>query len=165
MNAKSWRDYQPEKAPPGPCDNSDKRDDSPETEAPPPPNVSNVANVTALPAEVRRGLTYLANAPAPRVRCPDIWPEVIADALRLASEGWAARALALGWSPLDLFGAIPQAGGDPEGDGLAVKLRGRQVLALCASFAIVGEGNCERAFLYRPNNPAAVPLWNLGRGR
>lgn len=165
MMPKSWRDYQPDKPTSGPCDNSDNRDKSPAQVGESSPNVSNVSNVTDLPADVRRGLTFLANAPAPRVRCPDIWPEVMADALRLASEGWAARALALGWSALDLFGAMPKAGDDPDGDGLAVKLRGRHILALCASFATVEGANCARAFLYRPGNPNAVMLWTLGGGR
>ena len=162
--AKSWRDYQSGEGSPGPCDKRDNSDESPATGAGLPPNVPNVSNVMGLPADIRRGLTFLANAPAPRVRCPDIWPGVIGDALRLAAEGWAGRALALGWSPLDLFGAVPHLGGNPDGDGLAVTLRGRHVLALCASFATVEGPDCSRAYLYRPDDPTAVPLWKLGRG-
>lgn len=161
---KSWRDYLPDKPPTGPCDNSDNRDNSPANEAGSAPNVTNVTNVTALPADVQRGLTFLANAPAPRVRNPEAWPQAIADALRLASEGWAARAISLGWSPLDLFGAVREYRGNPEADGLAIRLCGRRVLALCSSFATVEDDSGNRAYLYRPEPASVVPLWKLGRG-
>jgi len=112
-----------------------------------------------------RGLTWLENAPAPRVGCPEEWPEIVADALRLARDGWAEQALALGWTPLDLFGAVTDRRADPAGDGLAVKLSGRKLLAISEGFATVENGPHGRAYLHRSNNAGARPLWELGRGR
>ena len=128
------------------------------------PIVPNVTNVTGLPADVLSGLERLKVASAPRLMRPERWPIAVADALRLAVDGWAAQALGLGWSPLDLFGAVPASGGDPTADGLAVKLQGRKVLALCGSFATVADTG-GRSFLHRGNNGGARLLWELGRGR
>jgi hypothetical protein len=143
-------------------DNRDNRDNSPGFAA----NVPNVPNVPAsLPPSVVEGLAQLANAPAPRLIVPDAWPVAVADALRIASDGWADKAFALGWSELDLFGAVPDREGDPDADGLAVKLGGRTILALCANFATVTSGGTVRAYLHRGNNDGAVLMWALGRGR
>jgi hypothetical protein len=119
----------------------------------------------SLPPSIVDGLAHLANAPAPRLIVPDAWPIAVADALRLASDGWAQKALALGWSDLDLFGAVPDRDGDPYADGLAVKLGGRSILALCASFATVTSGGASRTYLHRGNNDGAVLMWALGRGQ
>jgi hypothetical protein len=64
---------------------------------------------------------------------------------------------------LDLFGAVTGKQGDPNGDGLAVKLSGRPLLALCASFATVRDGPSARSYLYRGKNAGAALLWELGR--
>jgi hypothetical protein len=90
-----------------------------------------------------------------------LWPQVVADAARLASEGWVTQALGLGWQPLDLFGAVPDKLGDPDANGLAVKLDGRRILAICANFATVSGGDGARSFIYRGNNNGAVLLWDL----
>jgi hypothetical protein len=116
-----------------------------------------------VPPDVLQGLTWLNNAPAPRLRNPEAWPQVVADALRLVSEGWAGQAMALGWTALDLFGAIAEIGGDPIGDGLAVRLGGRRMLAVCDDFATVETDNGGRSYIYRPDCPAARLLWKLGR--
>jgi hypothetical protein len=159
----SWRDY------------AKRKDDGPEPCAisaicPPEaansaPNGTNGTNGTGLPPSIRQGLTWLANARAPRLVVPDAWPIAVADALRLASDGWAEKALALGWSELDLFGAVADRNGDPYADGLAVKLGGRTILALCGTFATVSSGGAGRAYLHRGNNEGAVLMWALGRGR
>ena len=162
----SWRDY------------AQKRDDgadsraisansaiSPPDEAISAPNGTNGTNGTHLPPSVRQGLAWLADAPAPRLIVPDAWPVAVADALRIASDGWADKAFALGWSELDLFGAVPDREGDPDADGLAVKLGGRTILALCANFATVTSGGTARAYLHRGNNDGAVLMWAIGRGR
>ena len=143
-------------------DNRDIRDNSPSIG----PNVPNVPNVPAsLSPSIAEGLARLANSAAPRLIVPDAWPVAVADALRLASDGWAAKALALGWSELDLFGAVPDRNGDPDADGLAVKLGGRTILALCASFATVTTGGPARNYLHRGNNDGAVLMWALGHRR
>ena len=119
----------------------------------------------ALPGTVNAGLALLSKTPAPKAIGSELWSEIVKDALALASDGWAAQALALGWSPLDLFGAVTDPDGDPAGDGLAVKLEGRRVLALCATFATVADAGGGRTYLYRGHNDGARLLWALDRGR
>ena len=163
--ARSWRDYAAANEPSDAPDNSDTSDKTPAETLKQAPIVPIVTNVTDLPALVRDGLELLVQAAAPPVRSPELWPRAVADALRLASEGWASTALSLGWSPLDLFGAVTDVRGDPDADGLAVKLSGRKVLAICASFATVADANGGRTYLYRGNTEGARLLWALGRGR
>jgi hypothetical protein len=159
----SWRDYsRVVEQPPDSCANSAISAESPVSGPRSPPIGTNGTNGT-LPGHIRQGLELLAKAPAPRVRCPEQWPQVVADAVRLASEGWAAQALKLGWSTPDVFGAVTDNEGDPDGDGLAVKLNGRRVLAICANFVTVSDGDGDRSFIYRGNNSGAVLLWKLGR--
>jgi hypothetical protein len=118
-----------------------------------------------LPAACADGLRRLQSMPSPRLMRPDLWPLVVSDALRLARDGWAANALALGWSELDLFGAVPDPHGEPAGDGLAVWLAGRKVLALCASFAVADDGDGGRSYFNRREQVGAVLLWSLGSSR
>lgn len=165
MMARTWRDYDAANQPPETCDNSDKSDKRGVSASPGAPNVPIVTNVTGLPADMRAGLLRLVNAPAPRLGHPELWPGVVADAVRLASEGWATQALSLGWSALDLFGAVTNPAGDPHCDGLAVKLDGRRVLAICATFATVAHADGGRSYLYRGDTEGARLLWALGRGR
>ena len=119
----------------------------------------------SLPTAIEAGVRSLKRLPCPRGVDPKAWRSSITDADRIASDGWAETALALGWNALDLFGAVPDRNGDPDADGLAVKLGGRTILALCASFATVTSGGTARAYLHRGNNDGAVLLWALGRGR
>ena len=137
-------------------DNRDDRDNSR-------PNVPNVPNVPLLlPPDVASGLALLDAMPAPKLLDASAWPVVVRDALRLVDQGWAATALALGWSSLDLFGAVGARDGDPDGNGLAVWLAGRDVLAICATFASVADGDC-RVFFNRRDRTGACLLWELGR--
>ena len=155
--ARSWRDYRTLSG----CDKSDNRDKSPPAE----PIVPNAHTVTDLPDDLQAGLKRLSSMAAPRLRSPDVWTEIVADAQRIAREGWAQQALGLGWSALDLFGGVTDANGDPMADGLAVRLCGRPLLALCSSFATVGSRPGSRSYLYRGNNVGALLLWELGGGR
>ena len=70
---------------------------------------------TELPHGVTAGLRRLNVMRPPRLLKPDAWPVAVSDALRLARDGWAAKALALGWHELDLFGAVPDPRGRPCG--------------------------------------------------
>ncbi|MCA1653676.1 MAG: hypothetical protein ABR588_05955 [Sphingomicrobium sp.] len=100
---------------------------------------------------------------APRLRRPEAWPAVVSDALGLARYGWAAKALALGWSPFELFGAVPDATSDPAADGLAVWLAGRKLLAITADYAAADDGDGGRSYFNRREAHGAVLLWDLGR--
>ncbi len=162
---RTWRDYGPANQPPDSVANSAISANSSEFGGSEAPNGTNGTNGTALPADIRRGLVKLGSAPAPRLRCPEVWPGVVADALRLANEGWAERALALGWSAFDLFGAVAEIDGDPNGDGLAVWLAGRKLLMLDELCAVSCDANGSRYYFHRPRAPGAVLLWALGHGR
>lgn len=128
------------------------------------PTLATLAGLAGLPPDLEDGLARLSQMATPRGVRAEPWTGVVADALRIASEGWAERALGLGWNALDLFGAVAASSGDPDCDGLAVKLAGRRLLAISDSFATVEEGQ-GRAFLYRHGNDGARLLWELGRGR
>jgi hypothetical protein len=115
-------------------------------------------------ALIEAGLQQLAGMTPPTISKPPMWWEVRADALRLASDGWVTKALALGWEPLHLFGCSGEAGGDPDQEGLAVQLAGRVVLLLNDTSAIIsGAPGVYACFNIRPM-PQAVFLWDLPSG-
>ena len=116
---------------------------------------------TSVPRGVASGLSRLKLMRAPRLMRPEAWPVTLSDAERLARDGWAAKALAFGWSPLNLFRAVIDLRGDPSSDGLAVWLSGRKLLALCASFAVADAGNGGRAYFNRRDAEGAVLLWEI----
>ena len=129
------------------------------------PSLATLAGLAALPGMLSAGITSLGECPCPQRMDATAWASAVRDAKALGNDGWALQALSLGWSPLDLFGAVTDPTGDPDGDGLAVKLAGRKVLAICASFATVQNGEHGRAFIYRRTNDGARLLWALSRGR
>lgn len=125
-------------------DNSDDSDNSP-------PNVTNVTNVMGLPPAVLKGLERLRVMPAPGVHKLEAWPQAVTDALALAESGWS--------SP-DLFGAVTDREGYADADGLAAWLGGRKVLAICETFASVGD-ETGRAYFNRCNRLGDLLLWNI----
>lgn len=127
--------------------------------------LSQLSQADALPEAVRAGLDILREMKPPKWCDPLAWRLSVTAALRLVSGGWASQAIALGWTPLDLFGAVADPDGDSAADGLAVKLNGRRVLAICDSFATVEDEGGGRSYLYRGETSSARLLWDLGRGR
>lgn len=119
------------------------------------------AYLNGLPADCVAGLKNLANMATPQGVSAEAWMTVMHDAQRIVDQGWAAKALALGWSPLDLFGAVCDAAGDPYSDGLAVWLNGRKVLAISAVCATV-ENDGGRCYYTCRDQVGARPLWELG---
>ncbi len=120
-------------------------------------SVSSVPNVfAALPVAVVNGLRHLPKMAVPRITRPEVWPDIVADAVRLATEGWALQALRLGWEPADIWGASEDA------PGLAVWLAGRRVLGLTDGVCTVDDGPSGLAF-YNRRAADRVMLWNLGR--
>lgn len=115
---------------------------------------------TGLPESIKAGLARLNSMPAPRTVKADSWAVVVRDALRIADEGWAGKALALGWTPLDLFGAVTDPDGDLCSDGLAVWLAGRKITALLVGCIAVEDG-AGRAYFYRHEQNGARLLWEL----
>jgi hypothetical protein len=82
----------------------------------------------------------------------------LSDATALAAQGWAARAFALGWSERDLFGAVDDPDGGPDGDGLAVWLGGRRLAMLSDTFALVEEGQ-GKSYFNRKGHDGTRLLW------
>ena len=66
------------------------------------------------------------------------------DAEALLRDGWAARALALGWHPLELYGADVDGGN--QYNGLAVWLDRRRIVVLDNTLAIIRDGEWRRCF-------------------
>lgn len=126
--------------------------------------LSQLSQLAPLPIHIRDGLATLGRMKAPRDLNSTRWPIAVTDAVRLGGDGWAAKALALGWSDLVLFGVVAAHDGDPNADGLAVKLSGRRLLAICGTFATIDPGAGGRLYLYRGNNDGARLLWAC-RGR
>ncbi|WP_010162585.1 hypothetical protein [Sphingomonas sp. PAMC 26617] len=121
-----------------------------------------------LDADLYRNLSRLSSLPPPaKIEKADNWREVVQDAQRLARDGWAASALALGWTVGDLFGVGARDSWDFE--GLAVWLAGRSVTLLDERLCVAGDGINRGVFVRNgPQHgvqPSVVPvmLWEFGR--
>ncbi len=159
--ARSWRDFEAQSRLANACDNSDNSDVSSPGPLVRHTNVTNVTNVRSLPSDLQAGLVRLQAMSAPRITRPQVWPEIVSDALRLASEGWAPQAIALGWGPLDLWGCSPDGGGNPDHEGLALWLDGRRILLLDERTCIVDAGAGARVVFTRRPFEGAVLLWEI----
>lgn len=122
-----------------------------------------------LPADLAKNLHRLKLMTAPRrLQRFEMWQAVVMDALRLAADGWASRALALGWTPIDLFGTGREDSHDYS--GLAVWLEGRTLLLLEADVAVARTQAGRRAYFHRGGlqhganvDHPPVFLWEFGR--
>lgn len=116
--------------------------------------------IPAIPPEIAMGLNRLREMRVPRISRPEVWREIVADALRLSSEGWAATAIGLGWTPLELWGASTQP--DPWDDehGLAVWLSGRTLVLIDDTMALVRDGT-RRLVFNRHEMTSAQYLWEI----
>lgn len=131
----------------------------------PPPAAPAPLPTYGLGEALAGNLWRLANMPPPRIRDRAAWGPVVQDALSLARDGWAAKALALGWHELDLFGVDTH--DSSRFAGLAVWLDGRTIGAMDDQTAIAKRGT-SRAVFYRGGFDRAgtvtpVFLWELGR--
>ena len=62
-----------------------------------------------------------------------------------------------------IVGPVPDAAGDPAGDGLAVWLAGRKLLAITADYAVAKAVAGGRSYFNRRSADGAVLLWDLGK--
>lgn len=117
--------------------------------------------VPPLPTDVRTGLARLRAMPRPRMAQPENWGGIVSDCVGLAAQGWAQAAIALGWSPLNLWGVSPAAGCLLELEGLGIWLARRRVLLLDQTSCIVESGPHRRSIFHRHQMEGAVLLWDL----
>jgi len=125
--------------------------------------LAGLATLADPPGDVAAGVCHLKVMHPPRLLKPDAWPIVVADAALLVDRGWAASALKFGWSPMEIFGAVPDLAGDLAGDGLAVWLAGRKLRMIMAGYAVVEDGPGGRSYFNRREAEGAVLLWEIGR--
>ena len=96
---------------------------------------------------------------------PKRWLRFIDDCARFLDDGWATRAEALGWGPLDLFGCDrtkPFARLDRA--GLLWLIDGGKLLAVTSdTAAISAPGGGNLTFYRRQLETGAVLAWELGR--
>lgn len=107
------------------------------------------------------GLEKLHTMRVPRIQRPELWPAIVTQAFQIATDGWAAQALALGWEPLHLFGYQPS--DDPDEFSLAVELEGRAILAVDERRFYLRQDNV-RSFYERRHRPLLTRyLWDFDR--
>ena len=114
-----------------------------------------------LSLDLLLGLKRLCVMPTPLVRNKSVWPEIVADALRIAHEGSATQALDLGWDALHLFGWEPSAEPDTWASSLAVVMEGWPVVDVSADYITLRKGNVSRPFKNRPRPALTRYLWDL----
>ena len=131
--------------------------------APSPEKIARIAGIASspLPREVADGLVKLRMMPPSRITKPDVWPEIVANAVRTADEGWAAQAIDLGWGPHHLFGWEASAAPDPWDYSLAVIMEGWPIVDVTADFITLQKGNACRPFKNRPRPALGKFLWEL----
>lgn len=122
-----------------------------------------LATFATLAGVLAAGVATMNPANPPGAANPQAWSCLIRDCAKLIDGDWTAKALALGWSDLDLFGATLDPTADPYCVGLAAWLEGRTVLALTDGWAVASDRNGNRAYFSRPRAEGARLAWQLGR--
>jgi hypothetical protein len=94
---------------------------------------------------------------------PKRWLRFIDDCGRFLDDGWAHRAVELGWTPFDLFGCDRFKPFARVGRcGLLWLLNGRQLRILTTDTAVINIANGSNVTFYRrPHEPGQVLAWEL----
>jgi hypothetical protein len=124
-----------------------------------------------LPVSLATDLRRLEGLPPPKgLEKAGNWRGVVLDALTIARDGWASKALALGWQPRDLFGIGPR--DDWDFQGLAVWLDGNRMFLLDERRAVAVTCSGDRQYFVRGGmrhgtHPMIEPvmLWDFGRAQ
>jgi hypothetical protein len=117
----------------------------------------------SAPREWAEALARLDPAQPPADIPNGRWRRFIDDCEVFLDTGWAGRAAALGWVPLELFGCD---GAKPfarvSRQGLLWLLNGRLLLALTGDIAAIANSNGGRLTYYRrPPEPGQFLVWEL----
>ena len=117
------------------------------------------ANDWNLPHETYWRLRRLSLSRPATIAMPQpLWAALVCDTVLFAKRGWAAKAMALGWSETELFGLAPRGW-----QGATSRLIGREVLGLDANTVAVRDGH-HVAHLPRMALAAdAVLIWEVGK--
>jgi hypothetical protein len=118
------------------------------------------------PREWAEGFARLDRARPPDDVPQRRWLQFIDDCGTFLDGGWAAKAAALGWGPLDLFGCDRyRPGARIDQAGLLWLMAGRRLVALTADSATIETASGGRLTYRRvPNDPGRVLAWSLCSG-
>lgn len=121
------------------------------------------AAMRRLPTATADGLRILRDGVPPPITRPDLWVEIATDAIMLAADGWTERALARGWSSLEIYGCAAARTGDDHLLGVAGLLAGRRVLNLTSVGVTVETAGAPLVLARRQTTGQRVHLWEYGR--
>jgi hypothetical protein len=116
-----------------------------------------------LPPEIAQGLADLCSMPPPAGFTTERWEAAVDQAARFADE-WGAKALALGWTPEELFGLHPiAAAARHDVMGLAFALQpGQRMLSLTDDSAVIESASGSRNTFRRQSGKGDAALaWQL----
>ena len=120
-----------------------------------------------VPRRWVEGFAALSSMPAPTGFSPERWQRIV-DAAGVFIDKWAAKAIASGWSDVDVFGVDPTAP-DRRFDcwGLIMVLDRCEIVGIDESGAdlVAQPGEARLRFRRRPLPTATVSLWQLARRR
>jgi hypothetical protein len=125
----------------------------------PPDSTSKLTSCVDVPAHIRAGVISLPTKSGRGTFSPEEWESVVTDANTFL-EAWAGRALALGWSGLELFGAHQARSSKRLDGGLVPLLRGATVAMMDSEAALITRGSVATR-VPRLVHPDAVLLWHL----
>lgn len=115
-----------------------------------------------IPPEWQTGITRLQATLPPDGVPAARWCRFLDDTRRIHEQGWLARAAALGWSAVDVFGLDPaQPCERVDQAGLAWLIDGGQLAALAADRAAIRLPTGSIQTYYRNAHQQGVPAWQL----
>jgi hypothetical protein len=121
-------------------------------------------DLAGLPREIADGVHAILSADGARGIPPQRWPRVESDAARLVEGGWLERALALGWTAVDLFGCDRRAPWHRlDRAGFVLLIGGHEIVELTEDVAAL-RTSTGSVLRYRRRPPATPPvalLWEL----
>jgi hypothetical protein len=121
------------------------------------------AMLRRAPRWLLNGLRILRDGPPPPVARPDLWEEIVHDAVRFVADGWAEVALKDGWEPLELYGCAAAPEGDEHLLGVCARLASRRVIRVSTVGVTVATAGAPLVLARRRLAGKMVYLWEYGR--